>query len=292
VADILEVVLKISILVFMVGNMAGMGAQLAMAEALAALRNVRFVMMAVVWGWVLCPSFAYLLVKIIPMEEPYTIGLILVGMTPCAPFMPMMVRKARGDLSYTGALMLLAAIGTVAFMPFAVPRMVSGLTANAWVVGKPLLFFVLMPLLLGMAVRRCAESVASRLYPLVKKTTDITTMVMLAVMAIVYGKDFIGAIGSYAIGTLVLFVGVVTLATDRLGFGLSQGQRSVLTIGMCTRNLGAAIAPLMAIKADSRSVVMVALGIPVTLIFSFLAARWYASHAPPDEPAGRRLNER
>jgi BASS family bile acid:Na+ symporter len=138
-----------------------------------------------------------------------------------------------------------------------------------------------------LAVKRFAEPVASRLYPLVKKTTDITTMVMLAAMAIVYGKDFIGAIGSYAIGTLVLFVGVVTLATDRLGFGLKQGQRSVLTIGMCTRNLGAAIAPLMTIKADSHSVVMVALGIPVTLIFAFLAARWYASHAPQDEPAER-----
>jgi len=43
VAEILQVVLKISILFFMVGNMAGMGAQLAMAEALAALRNVRFI---------------------------------------------------------------------------------------------------------------------------------------------------------------------------------------------------------------------------------------------------------
>ena len=209
VAEILEVVLKISILFFMVGNMAGMGAQLAMAEALAALRNVRFIVMTVVWGWVLCPSFAYLLVKIVPMERPYTLGLMLLGMTPCAPFMPMMVKKARGDLGYTGAMMLLAAIGTVAFMPFAVPRMVSGLTADAWVVGKPLLFFVLVPLLVGMAVKGCAEPLASQLYPVVKKTTDIITMVMLAVMAIVYGEDFIGAIGSYAIGTLVLFVGAV-----------------------------------------------------------------------------------
>jgi BASS family bile acid:Na+ symporter len=286
-AEILEFALKISILVFMVGNMAGMGAQLAITETLVGLRNARFIVMTVVWGWVLCPSFAYLLVKIIPMKQPYAVGLILLGMTPCAPFMPMMVRKARGDLGYTGAIMLLAAIGTVAFMPFAVPRMVSGLTADAWVVGRPLLFFVLMPLLLGMAVRRYAESVASRFYPLLKKTTDITTMVMLVVMAIVYGKDFIGAIGSYAIGTLVLFVGVITLATDRLGFGLKQEQRSVLTIGMCTRNLGAAIAPLMTIRADPRSVVMVAIGIPVTLAFSFLVARWYASHASPDKAAGQ-----
>jgi BASS family bile acid:Na+ symporter len=112
---------------------------------------------------------------------------------------------------------------------------------------------------------------------------------MLVAMAIAYGKGFIGSIGSYAIGTLVLFVGVVTLATARLGFGLKQGQKSVLTIGMGTRNIGAAIAPLITTQADSRSVVMVALGIPVTLIFSFLAARWYASHAPQDEPTEASL---
>ena len=288
-AEILQFVLKISIVFFMVGNMAGMGAEIATGEALAALRNVRFVGMTVVWGWVLCPSFAYLLAKIIPIDQPYAIGLILLGMTPCAPFMPMMVKKARGDLAYAGAFALLAVVGTVAFMPFAVPRMVAGLTADAWAVGKPLLFFVLVPLLVGMVVKSFAEPIAFRLYPLVKKTTDIITIVMLVAMAIAYGKGFIGAIGSYAIGTLVLFVGVVTLATDRLGFGLKQGQKSVLTIGIGTRNLGAAIAPLLTSKADSRSVVMVALCIPVTLIFSFLAARWYANHAPQDEPTEASL---
>ena len=72
----------------------------------------------------------------------------------------------------------------------------------------------------------------------------------------------------------------------RFRFGLKQRQRSVLTIGMCTRNLEAAIAPLMTIQADSPLVVMVALGIPVTLIFAFLAAHWYARHSPQDKPAG------
>ena len=57
-AEVLQVVLKISIMIFMVGNMAGMGAELAMGEGLAALRNVRFMVMAVVWGWGLYPSFA------------------------------------------------------------------------------------------------------------------------------------------------------------------------------------------------------------------------------------------
>jgi len=287
VAEIVQVVLNISILFFMVGSLAGMGLELAVGEALTALRNIRFILMTAVWGWVLCPAFAYLLAKIIPMEQPYAIGLILLGMTPCAPFTPMMVKKAHGDLGYAGALMLLTAIGTVAFMPFAVPRMVAGLKADAWVVGKPLLFFVLIPLLAGMAVRGFSAAVASRIYPLVRKATNIITLVMIVAIEVAYGEGFISAIGSYAIGTQILFVGVVTLATYGLSFGLKEGQKSVLSIGMCTRNLGAAMAPLMTIQSDSRSIVMIAIGIPVTLIISFLAARWYAGLAPGDEPAGQ-----
>ena len=86
--------------------------------------------------------------------------------------------------------------------------------------------------------------------------------------------------------------GVAAQALLSHGCGLKPEQKSVLTIGMCTRNIGAAIAPLMAIKADSRSIVMVTLGIPVTLVFSFFAARWYASHAPQDEPGERSANGR
>ena len=114
-------------------------------------------------------------------------------------------------------------------------------------------------------------------------------MVMLGALAIASGKGFIGAIGSYAIGTLILFVGVITLATYRFDFGLKRGQKSVLTIEIGTRNLGADIAALMTINVDSRSVIMVALAIPVTLIFSYLAACWYAGHTPMEETAGRWL---
>ena len=32
---------------------------------------------------------------------------------------------------------------------------------------------------------------------------------------------------------------------------------------------------------------MVALAIPVTLIFAFLSARWYANHPSHEKPAGR-----
>jgi len=50
----------------------------------------------------------------------------------------------------------------------------------------------------------------------------------------------------------------------------------VISLGMATRNLGAAFAPLFALRGvDQRSIVMVALGVIMQATFSFGAASYY-----------------
>jgi BASS family bile acid:Na+ symporter len=251
------------------------------------------VVLSLLWGFLLCPALAYLLTKVIPLEQPYAIGMILLGMTPCAPFLPMMVDKARGDLAYAAAFMLLASVVTVVYMPLAVPVLVKGLTADAWTIARPLLYFLMVPLAIGMAIQRVAAPVAARLQPIVKKTTGIDTLLMLVLCVVVYGKEFISAMGSYAFGTQILFFSVATAATYGLSFGLPQGQKSVLALGMSTRNLGAAFAPLFAIPdVDQRAIVMVAIGVPMQTIASLLAARWFARRAPIGDPGAAQTAPR
>ena len=215
--------------------------------------------------------------------------MILLGMAPCAPFLPMMVEKARGDLAYAAAFMLLASVVTVVYMPLAVPVLVKGFTADAWTIAKPLLLFLMVPLAIGIVIQRASESVTARLEPIVKKTTGINTILMLALCVVVYGKDFISAVGSYAFGTQILFFLVATAATYGLSFGLPQAQKSVLALGMSTRNLGAAFAPLFAVAdIDQRAIVMVAIGVPMQTIASLLAAHWFARRASTGELAAEK----
>jgi hypothetical protein len=68
-----------------------------------------------------------------------------------------------------------------------------------------------------------------------------------------------------------------TVGSYRLCAGLTPEQRSVVGLGACTRNLGAALTPLLAVNADSRTTVMIALGVPITLLVTALAARWFQS---------------
>jgi bile acid:Na+ symporter, BASS family len=287
--ETLTILLKITVVIFMAGNLLELGLRLNLQEAFRGLRDVRFVTLSVLWAFVLCPALAYGLTQVVPLTPPYAIGLILLGLAPCAPLLPMMADKARGDLNCAASFMLLASAGTVIYMPIMVPLMVKGLTVSAWAVAKPMLVLVLIPLLIGVVIQSWSASKASLIQPFIKKGTGLDTLIMLILVVVIYGKGFIGAIGTYAIGTQVIFFSVITAASYALGFGMPQRQKSVLSLGICTRNCGAAMAPLFVAQGvDQNAIVMVSLGIPMMVVFSLIAARVFAGRAgqTPSEKSG------
>jgi BASS family bile acid:Na+ symporter len=288
--EIVTVLLKISLVIFMAGNLLDMGLRLNPQNALRGLRDVRFVAITLLWGFVLGPALAYLITLVLPLEYPYATGLILIGMTPCAPFLPMIVSKAKGDLGYTAAFMLLASAGTVLFMPFALPLMVKGLTVSPWAIARPLLIIIFLPLAVGMAILRVKASHASRIQPFVKKATGIFTVATGVLCIIVYGEGILGVAGSLAVASQMIFFLIMTTCTYWFGFGLQHEQKIVLSAGMATRNLGAALAPLFAIaEIDQRAIVMVVLGLPLMVLFALLSAKWFgrraSSHDPGEAPS-------
>jgi bile acid:Na+ symporter, BASS family len=276
----LDLPLKISLVLFMVGNLLDMGLRLKLHEAIRALRNVRFVTQCLLWGFILLPGLAYLLTVVVPLAAPYAIGLLLLGLAPCAPFLPPMVDKAHGDIGHTAAFMLLTSVATVAYMPLAVPLLVKGFSAGAWTIAKPLLFFLLVPMAIGMAIQFRSASAASKLQPIVKKATGVDTLLMLVLCVVIYGKAFLGLVGSYAIGAQILFFSVASVGPYLLSFGLPRGQKIVLSLGMCTRNIGAALAPLFAVPGvDQRAIVMVSFGVLMQAAFAIATASYFGRRA-------------
>lgn len=276
----LEILLKVSLVIFMAGSLLDMGLRLKLGDALRALRDARFVVVSLLWGFVALPALAYVIAEWLPMAPPFAMGLILLGMAPSSPFMPPMVEKARGDMGLAAAFMLLASAVTVAYMPFLLPLLVKGLSANAWTIAKPLVLFVLLPLAIGLALQRRSAELAERLDPIVRKVSGMNTVLMLILCVLVYGKEFVELAGSHAIGAQILLFAASTVAPYALGFGLSRAQRVVMSIGMATRNVGAALAPLFAIPGmDERAIVMVAFGVVMQTAFSFGAASWFGRGA-------------
>jgi BASS family bile acid:Na+ symporter len=221
---------------------------------------------------------------IFPLEQPYALGMILLGITPCAPFLPMMVDRAKGNLELTAAFMLLVSVFIVLYMPFAVPYLTEGLTVSSWTIAKPLLILVIMPMVIGILTRHFTPKLAFKIQPAVKKITFVFTIIMVLLIVIIYGKSLISSAGSFFLAAQLTFFIIVSITTYVFSFGLKREEKVVLTLGMITRNLGAALAPLYAIAAiDERAIIMVVLAVPLQLIFAALAARRFRRHAQRDK---------
>lgn len=108
---------------------------------------------------------------------------------------------------------------------------------------------------------------ADRLFPSVKRLAGLSTLLILGFTVVVYFREFVRTLGSYAIGAEILFVVGMALVAYRLSFGLKQAQRSAMALAMCTRNASGMFAALTAFAdPDPRMLVMILLSGPVPAI--------------------------
>ena len=142
---------------YSVANLGSMGIELNLRETLKSLRSLRVLALTLGWCWVVGPAMAILLTKILPMAEPYAVGLLIFGLAPTAPMLPILIRKARADISLAAAIMPLAVVSTVILMPLLAPLLIPGLTLSSWDNGSAMLmavtaFPVIDPKLMAMAL--------------------------------------------------------------------------------------------------------------------------------------------
>jgi BASS family bile acid:Na+ symporter len=153
------------------------------------------------------------------------------------------------------AFMLVAYAGTVVLMPFMVPWLATGFTADPWTIAKPLLFFIATPLVVGVLIRRVAEAFAEKAAPIVKAITSVNTIILCLVMLWLYRNDIFSAVGTFAIGSQVLFYALLGTGAYLLGFGLNYDQKAPMTLGVCTRNVGPALATLLGVAAAPQAAI-------------------------------------
>jgi BASS family bile acid:Na+ symporter len=199
IMQFLDVTFTPLVFIFTVASLFVMGLQVKMDEVVAALKNKKFLALILVWGWVLGPALGYLIARVLPLAEPYVIGMLLFCMAPAAPFLPLLVERARGDMSFAGALVPLVAVGTVVFMPLMAPLLVKGVSISIWLLAKPLLLTILLPLVIGTAIRHYAETVATKIIPAVNLIAKLTTLMTIVWAAVLYYREMLATVGSLAL---------------------------------------------------------------------------------------------
>jgi BASS family bile acid:Na+ symporter len=268
------------VLIFTVSNLAAMGLQVKMDEVMVALKNKKSLALIFVWGWVLGPAFGTLITKVLPLAEPYVIVVLLASLAPCAPFLQQMVGKARGDMGFAGALIPLVAVGTVVLMPLMAPLLIKGVTISTWSLAKPLLLTILLPLMIGAAIRHYADTASTRISPAVKGIAQLSTLTTIVWCLVLYGSAMLNTAGEFALLSMTLFMVGMGLITYRFGFGMKQNQRSVMALGMGTRNVAAVLAAALAIpNADPLIVTMTIMWTLWSVVLAAIGARIFSKQA-------------
>ena len=280
IMQILEAAFKPLVLVFSVSNMFYMGLQVKMPEVVAVVKNKKTLALILVWGWVLGPALAYLIAWVLPLSEPYVIGLLLYSLAPCAPFLPVMVGKARGDVNFAAAFIPIVAVATVVFMPLMAPLMIKGLTVSAGDLVKVLLIYILIPLALGAAIRHYGELVATKITPAVNVIAKISTVLISTDFAVLYFQEMIATAGSFALLSMTIHMVVIGWITYRFGFGLKQNQRSVMSLGMLTRNGSVVLIAAVAIpNVDPVLITYIVMYVLWSVVLAAIAARMFGKMA-------------
>jgi len=276
----LEAIFPPLVFAFTVSGMATMGLQSRTSELIAAFTDKKSMALILVWGWVLGPALGYLIAVVLPLAEAHVVGLLLYSLAPCAPFLPLMVGTARGDVSFAAALVPIVAVGTVVFMPLMGPLMIEGLAISAWDLAKVLLMYILIPLTLGAALRQFADTAATRIFPAVNVFAKITTALTPLVAIVIYWREMLDTAGSFALLSMAIFMVVIALITYRFGFGLKQGQRSVMSLGMLTRNGSVVLIAAIAMpNVDPGIITYVVMFVIASFVVAAIAARIFGKLA-------------
>ncbi len=280
ILQFLETTFSPLVLIFTVSNLAAMGLQVRMPEVAVALRNKKSVALIFVWGWVLGPAFGYLITRVLPLAEPYVVVVLLCSLAPCAPFLQQMVGKARGDMGFAGAFVPLVMVGTVVLMPLMAPVLIKGVTISTPSLAKPLLLTILLPLIIGAVIRHVADQGATKIFPAVKGLALLSTLLTIVWCLVIYGRGMVNTAGSFALLSMTLFMVGMGLITYLIGFGMKQNQRSVMALGMGTRNIAAVLAAALAIpNADPLIVTMTVMWTLWSVVLAAIGAKVFAKQA-------------
>jgi len=268
------------VFIFTVSNLAAMGLQVRMPEVILALRNKKSLALIFVWGWVVGPAFGYLITKVLPLAEPYVVVVFLASLAPVAPFLQQVVGKARGDMGFAGALVPLVMVGTVVLMPLMAPMLIKGVTITTASIAKPLLLTILLPLIIGAAIRHFSDKGATKIFPAVKGLALLSTLLTIVWCLVIYGRGMLNTAGEFAFLSMNLFMIGMGFITYRFGFGMKQNQRSVMALGMGTRNIAAVLAAAFAIpNVDPRTVAMVVMWTLWSVVLAAIGAKIFAKQA-------------
>jgi len=254
--ELLSKAVTVAMLSFVVSSMLAMGAALTVSQIFDPLRNVRLVVLALVANFVLMPLGAFALAKVLWLDEPLGVGLLLLGCAAGAPFLPKLAQLAKGNLPFGVGAMVLLMVITVAYLPIVLPLLLPGVTVNPVRIAQSLVLLMLLPLAIGLFVKARYDATAARVKPTLDWLSNVSLILLIALITVVNFDKVLQVFGTRGILAGLLFIALGFCIGWMLG-GPGNDTRPVLALATAQRNIAAALVVGSQSFSDPKVVVMV-----------------------------------
>ena len=254
--DLKQAAISTCTLVFVLSSMLGMGFGLRVSEIVAPLRNWRLVTLALVANFIVMPAVAVALARLLRLDEPLGIGLLLLGVAGGAPLLPKLAQMARGNLAFAVGLMVLLMVITVGYIPIVLPALLPGTSVNPAQIARSLVLLMLMPLGGALAVNAYRPQLAVRVKPPLDKIANISLIALIALQTLLNLRSVADVFGTFGILAAVVFL-AAGYATGWVLGGPGSDTRVVLGLGTSQRNIAASLVVASQNFDDPTVVVMV-----------------------------------
>lgn len=239
-SDILPIITKLAILIFVIASMLSMGFSLTLSQILEPLKNIGLVVRSLLANFVVVPLLVYLMLNIISLSEPLEIGFVLLATAAGAPFLPKLAQTAKGNMAFSVGLMVLLMVGTIIYMPLVLPLVLQGVAVNPWDIAQPLIFLMLLPLAMGLLIKARYGAIATALQPIMTQASSTALMGGLVIGLVLQFNNLIRLFGTGALIASAVFIILSFIIGYLLGTPGKATQR-VLGLGTAQRNISAAL---------------------------------------------------
>jgi bile acid:Na+ symporter, BASS family len=254
--ELLSKAVTVAMLSFVVSSMLAMGVSLTVSQIFDPLRNVRLVVLALVANFVLMPLGAFALAKVLWLDEPFGVGLLLLGCAAGAPFLPKLAQLAKGNLPFGVGAMVLLMVITVAYLPIVLPLLLPGVTVNPVRIAQSLVLLMLLPLAIGLFVKARYDATAARVKPTLDWLSNVSLILLIVLITVVNFDKVLQVFGTRGILAGLLFIALGFCIGWMLG-GPGNDTRPVLALATAQRNIAAALVVGSQSFSDPKVVVMV-----------------------------------
>lgn len=283
--DLVALGVQISLLLIVLS----IGLQARWGDVTYAFRHPRQLWRAFVAVNLVVPLVAYVLCRLLPLDPMTEVGLVLMAVSPLAPFAPGKMLKAGADRPFVDGLYLTLLLGAVVVVPATLALLSAISFQTAYISIPEVALFVaksvLIPMFVGLVVSGLWPTVADKLASIARVTGYVLLIPIALLILLKMGSGLTSLIGHGGLIIITVTVLAGIAAGHWLG-GSVPAHRVALSQAAATRHPG--IAGLIAHKnfVDPQVMLAIMLFLLVSIVISAAYSKWaHAKLLPPDERA-------